>query len=337
MLKVGEEMKSIKVGAVFRENRGVTVSVSARTKNLVDIFNLNNIQSIVVLKEERAVGLVMQDKLFYRLGSRFGYNLYMQKNVEVVMDSEPLIIDFEESILKVSKIAMKRPQEKIYDSIIITKNNKYYGILSIKDLLIEVSELKIKTARNANPLTGLPGNLTIESEIKERIKIEEKFSVLYLDLDNFKAYNDSYGYQKGDQVINYTAKVLNNCAQKMVTDTFVGHIGGDDFVIITAAADDEYLAELIIEEFDRGIRNFFKNKDLLRGYIVCFDRQHQIVNTPLTSISIAIVSNCDGKLKNHLEISDRAAELKKKVKEIPGSNFIKDRRMEKTNGEFELC
>jgi len=94
---------------------------------------------------------------------------------------------------------------------------------------------------------------------------------------------------------------------------------------------------VIIEEFDRGIRNFFKNKDLLRGYIVCLDRQHQIVNTPLTSISIAIVSNSDRKLKNHLEISDRAAELKKKVKEMPGSNFIKDRRMEKSNGKFELC
>ncbi|PTV93067.1 hypothetical protein C8C76_1547 [Halanaerobium saccharolyticum] len=120
-------------------------------------------------------------------------------------------------------------------------------------------------------------------------------------------------------------------------ETFLGYIGGDDFVIITAAEDDEYLAELIIEKFDLGICRFFKSKDLLRGYLVCPDRQHKIVNTPLTSISIAIVSNSDRKLKNHLEISDRAAELKKRVKEMPGSNFIKDRRMEKTNGEFELC
>ncbi|WP_108142749.1 MULTISPECIES: diguanylate cyclase domain-containing protein [Halanaerobium] len=158
-----------------------------------------------------------------------------------------------------------------------------------------------------------------------------------MDLDNFKAYNDSYGYRKGDEVINYTAEVLNNCARKIMGETFLGYIGGDDFVIITAAEDDEYLAELIIEKFDLGICRFFKSKDLLRGYLVCPDRQHKIVNTPLTSISIAIVSNSDRKLKNHLEISDRAAELKKRVKEMPGSNFIKDRRMEKTNGEFELC
>jgi len=161
--------------------------------------------------------------------------------------------------------------------------------------------------------------------------------VLYLDLDNFKAYNDSYGYHKGDQVINYTAQILKNCAKEIITETFVGHIGGDDFVIITGAKADEYLAEIIIEEFDRGILRFFKNEDLLKGYMVCLDRQHQIVNTPLTSISIAVVSNQNQELKNHLEISDRAAEIKKKVKELSGSNFIKDRRKEKINGELKLC
>ncbi|MFN2340517.1 MAG: GGDEF domain-containing protein [Halanaerobium sp.] len=330
-------MKSIKIGDICQENQGFTVQSSVKTKNLVDLFNINNLQSIVVLNAEEVVGLVMRDKLFYRLGSRFGYNLYMQKEVKEVMDSKPLIIDSEESILKVSKIAMKRPQEKIYDSIIVTKDDQYYGLLSIKDLLIEVSELKIETAKNANPLTGLPGNLTIESEIKTRIKKGKKFSVLYLDLDNFKAYNDSYGYGKGDQIINFTAEVLNNCAQKIISSTFFGHIGGDDFVIITAAEYDEYLAELIIEEFDRGIRKFFKNEDLLKGYIVCLDRQRKIVNTPLTSISIAIVTNQNRELKNHLEISDRAAELKKKAKELSGSNFLKDRRLKKNNAEFELC
>jgi diguanylate cyclase (GGDEF)-like protein len=290
-----------------------------------------------VLKDEQTVGLVMRDKLFYRLGSRFGYNLYMHKNVDAVMDPKPLILDFEESIIKASKLAMKRSQDKIYDSIIITKNDKYYGILSIKDLLIEVSEIKVETARNANPLTGLPGNLTIESEIKARIKTGDKFSVLYLDLDNFKAYNDSYGYRKGDQVINYTAKTLNNCAQKIMDSTFVGHIGGDDFVIITDAKYDEYLAKLVIKEFDRGISKFFKSEDLLRGYMICLDRQHRVVNSPLTSISIALISNQNRNLKNHLEISDRAAELKKRAKKMSGSNFIKDRRKETNNGEFELC
>jgi diguanylate cyclase (GGDEF)-like protein len=330
-------MKPVKIGEICRENRGVTVPVSAKTNNLVDIFNNNNSQSIVVLKEEQTVGLVMRDKLFYRLGSRFGYNLYMHKNVDAVMDPKPLILDFEESIIKASKLAMKRSQDKIYDSIIITKNDKYYGILSIKDLLIEVSEIKVETARNANPLTGLPGNLTIESKIKARIKTGDKFSVLYLDLDNFKAYNDSYGYRKGDQVINYTAKVLNNCAQKIMDSTFVGHIGGDDFVIITDAKYDEYLAKLVIKEFDRGISKFFKSEDLLRGYMICLDRQHRVVNSPLTSISIAVISNQNRNLKNHLEISDRAAELKKRVKKMSGSNFIKDRRKETNNGEFELC
>lgn len=330
-------MQIAKIGDICNENRGVTISFSAKTRNLVEIFNKYNFQSLVVLESEKVKGLVMRDKLFYRLGSRFGYNLYMQKNVSSVMDSEPLIIDYNESIFKAAELAMARVQENIYDSIIVTDNKKYYGILSIKDLLIEVSNLKVKAARNANPLTGLPGNLAIESEIKDRIKKNEKFSVLYLDLDNFKAYNDSYGYHKGDQLINYTAQILKNCAKEIITETFVGHIGGDDFVMITDFKYDEYLAEEVINKFDSGIRKFFNDQDLLRGYIVCLDRQHKVVNTPLTSISIAVISNKNGKLENHLEISDRAAEVKKKAKEISGSNYIKDRRKEKLNGELKLC
>lgn len=330
-------MQTAKIGDICNENREVTISYSAKTRNLVDIFNKYNFQSLVVLEGEKVKGLVMRDKLFYRLGSRFGYNLYMQKNVSSVMDSDPLIIDYNESLFKAAELAMSRVQENIYDSIIVTNKEKYYGILSIKDLLIEVSNLKVKAARNANPLTGLPGNLAIESEINDRIKKNKKFSVLYLDLDNFKAYNDSYGYHKGDQLINYTAQILKNCAKEIITETFVGHIGGDDFVMITDSKYDGYLAEEVINKFNSGIRKFFNNQDLLRGYMVCFDRQHRIVNTPLTSISIAVISNKDGELENHLEISDRAAELKKKAKEISGSNYIKDRRKEKLNGELKLC
>jgi len=156
-----KQMKTAKIGDICNENRGVTISFSAKTKNLVEIFNKYNFQSLVVLESEKVKGLVMRDKLFYRLGSRFGYNLYMQKNVSPVMHSEPLIIDYNESIFKAAELAMAREQENIYDSIIVTDNKKYYGVLSIKDLLIEVSNLKVKAARNANPLTGLPGNLAI--------------------------------------------------------------------------------------------------------------------------------------------------------------------------------
>lgn len=314
------------IGDIARENNGVTVYSSSQTKEVVNIFNERNIQSIVVLDNKTVVGLVMRDHLFYRLGSQFGYNLYMKKSITKVMDTSPLIVDYNDSVFRVSNLAMNRPQEKIYDSIIVSKNNCFYSIISIKDLLLEVSKLKIKEARNANPLTGLPGNYMIELELKEKIKEKETFSLLYIDLDNFKAYNDNYGYQKGDQILKFTASILRKAAKEVAPDSFVGHIGGDDFVVITGVESDRKFAESIIKKFDKKVKSFFNKSDIKKGYMTCLDRQKKIVNAPLTSISIAIISNEFRKIENYLEVSDRAAEIKKLVKEKIGSNYLKDRR-----------
>lgn len=330
-------MKINKIGEFVSANNGYTISAEAKTKDLVNIFNENNIQSIVVLDGSKTAGLVMRDKLFYRLGSRFGYNLYMQKNIKEIMDAKPLLVDYEQSIFEVSKLAMIRPQADVYDSIIINKNGNYYSTLSIKDLLIEVAEIKVEQARNANPLTGLPGNHSIEIELKELIKEEKIFSVLYIDLDNFKAYNDSYGYQKGDEVIQFTAEVLCNTVTELNVDSFIGHVGGDDFVLITETCFDTIIAEIIIENFDRGIKRYLKKSDLKNGFFLCCNRSHKLSKIPLTSISIAIISNEFLQINSHLEVSDRAAELKKKVKEKAGSNYFKNRRKDSANVKDELC
>lgn len=326
-----------KVGFVSAANNGYTTSVKAKTKDLVNIFNEKNIQSIVVLNKYKPVGLVMRDKLFYRLGSRFGYNLYMEKSIEDVMDSSPLVVDYNQSVFDVSRRVTARLQEDIYDSVIVTKNNNYYSTISIRDLLVEVSELNVKEARDANPLTGLPGNNAIKIEIEEVIKEQKQFSVLYIDLDNFKAYNDNYGYQKGDEVLKFTAEVLKKAAESISENIFIGHIGGDDFVLITESKNDEKLAEKVIDYFDLGVQQHFNQEDLLNGYFICIDRRHNIINTPLTSISIAIVTNEDNQIKSHLEVSDQAAELKKIVKEKSGSNYFKNRRKKKDNDKHKLC
>lgn len=325
------------MGLLSEKNNGFTTSKNAKTKVLVNIFNENNIQSIVVLDKSKPIGLVMRDKLFYRLGSRFGYNLYMQKSIIEVMDSNPLIIDYNQSIFEVSKLVTERSQENIYDSVIVTQNNDYYSTISIKDLLVEVSELKVKEARDANPLTGLPGNNSIKMEIEEAIDEEKKFSLLYIDLDNFKAYNDNYGYQKGDEVLQFTAEVLKRSALKVSENAFVGHVGGDDFVVIIETKNDEKVADKIIDSFDKGIKKYFKPEDLEKGHFICYNRQHEIVNCPLTSVSIAIVTNEFKKIESHVEVSDRAAELKKIVKEKPGSNYFKNRRQKKNNAKHKLC
>ncbi len=194
----------------------------------------------------------------------------------------------------------------------------YYTVKNLNRLLT--------TNRRVSPLTGLPGNVQIHSELKKRLTKEEEFSILYLDLDNFKAYNDMYGFLKGDKIIQYTA---NTILEEIHTDErsgFVGHVGGDDFIAIVPYTDVENLCQRIILRFDRQIKNFFTEEDAEKGYIEIANRRGIIEKFPLTSISIAVVVADKNRFKNILEIGDVAAQVKHAVKSVMGSSYTIDRR-----------
>ena len=126
--------------------------------------------------------------------------------------------------------------------------------------------------RRMSPLTGLPGNVQINSELKKHLMKNEEFSILYLDLDNFKAYNDVYGFLKGDQIIEYTANIIVNAVHNY-GNGFVGHIGGDDFIAIVPSKDVEKLCQAIIYNFDNGVQKFYNDKDREDGYIEVANRK----------------------------------------------------------------
>lgn len=317
------------IGEVPHDQSTLTVNKDYKTRTVVDFFyEKKELQSIVVLDAKKAIGLVMRDKIFFQLGTRFGFNLYMDRCITKVMDCNPLIVDYYTPITEVSQLTMQRSQEKIYDEVIITKDNEYFSTVSIKDLLLQVSEQRILEAKNANPLTGLPGNLSINKEIIKRIETKTLFSVLYIDLDNFKAYNDTYGYQKGDDLINYTAQVLREAGNAVDHDVFIGHVGGDDFIVITKPTYDDLISKNIIHTFEKNLSQFFKEKDYKRGYIYTTNRNKELTKIPITSLSIAIISNDHLNISNYLEIGDRASEIKKTVKKLQGSNYLKDRRVQ---------
>jgi diguanylate cyclase (GGDEF)-like protein len=317
------------IGEVPHDQSTLTVTKDYKTRTVVDFFyEKKELQSIVVLDGKKAIGLVMRDKIFFQLGTRFGFNLYMDRCITKVMDRHPLIVDYYTPMTEVSQLTMQRSQEKIYDEVIITKDNAYFSTVSIKDLLLQVSEQRILEAKNANPLTGLPGNLSINKEIIKRIETKVLFSVLYIDLDNFKAYNDTYGYQKGDDLINYTAQVLRKTGNVVDQDVFIGHVGGDDFIVITKPKCDDLMSKNIIKAFEKNLSQFFKEKDYKRGYIYTTNRSKEFTKIPITSLSIAIISNEHLNITNYLEIGDRASEIKKTVKKMKGSNYLKDRRVE---------
>ncbi len=186
---------------------------------------------------------------------------------------------------------------------------------------------RIDRNRNANPLTGLNGNLEIERDVTSRITRGVAFAVIYVDLDNFKAYNDVYGFSNGDRIIVLTADILKDQVSLWGnTDDFVGHIGGDDYIMVSTPDKAGKICQEVIAEFDEKVLNFYNEEDRERGCITTKNRKGEIDTFPLMSISLAIVTNEKREINNYVEVGDIASDIKKKLKTMPGSNYFADRR-----------
>ncbi|MBN2831445.1 MAG: diguanylate cyclase [Candidatus Omnitrophica bacterium] len=182
-------------------------------------------------------------------------------------------------------------------------------------------------AENANPLTKLPGNIVIHEEITKRINDKKKFTVIYCDLDNFKAFNDKYGIGKGDEAIKMTAEIFKESVKKTGgADDFLGHEGGDDFILITTPDKADALAGYITSEFDKRIRNLYSQEDISKGYITAHARDNSIKQFPIMTISLAGVTNEIRPVSSYGEVTNIAAEVKKRAKAEKGSVFILDKR-----------
>ncbi|MGH7723796.1 MAG: GGDEF domain-containing response regulator [Candidatus Eiseniibacteriota bacterium] len=192
-----------------------------------------------------------------------------------------------------------------------------------------------KTQRAVSPLTGLPGNLSILSERQRRVDAGEGFAFIFLDLDNFKAFNDRYGFPVGDKAITAVAEVLVNVVEsKGHEGDFLGHIGGDDFQVLTTPEDGEALAEAIKEGLDRRLPSLYEDEDRRQGFVRVLNRRHEYENFPLMCVTIA-VAIYDPKSGTHLaQVDDALRELKEYGKSLPGSVVVTERRRSHPEGEL---
>ncbi|TVR01393.1 MAG: GGDEF domain-containing protein [Desulfovibrionales bacterium] len=182
---------------------------------------------------------------------------------------------------------------------------------------------------DANPLTKLPGNTSIIQRIQDLIDRRDPFALAYVDLDHFKSFNDKYGFSRGDEVLMMTARVIVNTIRSFAGKlSFVGHVGGDDFVFILTPDVVEFACQRIVESFDSIVPHFYDQDDQECGYILSTDRKGALQRFAMMSVSIAVVFNVDGRLKHFGEASQIAMNLKKKAKSIPGSSYVLDRRQE---------
>ena len=195
----------------------------------------------------------------------------------------------------------------------------YYTIINLINLL-EIN-------RRVSPLTGLPGNVQIQAEMKKRLLTKENFAMLYFDLDNFKAYNDVYGFSNGDEIIKFTANIITKHVHSLIEcENFVGHVGGDDFVAVISKTDYEKLCKEIIEDFDSNISNYYSEEDIEHGFVEVANRRGIIEQFPLVSISIGVVEVSSKIYKNTLEIGEVGAQVKHQAKTKMGSSYIINKR-----------
>ncbi|MFS0871383.1 GGDEF domain-containing protein [Paenibacillus xylanilyticus] len=259
---------------------------------------------------------MMRARFFQQIGTQYGYNLYMGRPVELVMNVRALVVDYSELITDVSVQAMNRAEEELYDLVLITSENHLVGAVSIRRLLLAVADVRAEMAIFMNPLTGLPGNRIIDDRLHQSLQLDQ-FSVLYIDLDYFKSYNDSCGFKMGDQLIQATANLLRQYF--VFPEGFLGHIGGDDYIAILNHHNFRQISEEVIAGFEKIKRTFYDQKDLDNQYVLGEGRSGLNRPIPLVSVSIAVVTNVRQKYESIDQIVSEATRIKKVCKSIAGS------------------
>ena len=295
--------------------------------------------SIPIFKE-----LFKNDKEFKFIGVK-------TEQIDITLKNIPFLIIINEDsidrdIVDLCKQIRTDKDNQITPIIVVSSNTDRYNKLSVLEESVEYYIKKpvdteylyytiknldrlLNMNRRVSPLTGLPGNVPIHAELKKRISNKEAFSVLYLDLDNFKAYNDVYGFLKGDQIIEYTANVILKCIHEQFNENyFIGHIGGDDFIALVPTLEVDNICQSIIANFDSGVNRFFTEEDIEKGYIEVANRKGIMEQFALTSISIGAVIADKDRFANILEIGEVGAQVKHVAKSIIGSSYAIDRRHE---------
>ena len=266
----------------------IFVTSDTRIENVGELFQTHlEIRSIPVVDKGEPLGLVLRTELMNLLASRFGRDLYGRKPVKTFINSRPVKLEIDMFLEDASK-HITNTMNEYTEEFIITDNGVFVGMGSLLDLLRQITEVQINNARYANPLTLLPGNVLIQQTLTELLNTKEAFAIAYYDLDNFKAFNDVYGYGHGDEVIRLVGRLLQEFTNPDAD--FVGHIGGDDFIVLFQSQDWLQRCQNLLTSFNTIIQDHYSIKDSLQGFIESTDRFGMSRCFPIMTLSIGVVS-----------------------------------------------
>ncbi len=310
--------------------RGHTASAKISCLGAVDMFKFDEqLHAIPVLDEaQRPIGLLRSMHVLKRSSERFFMDIHAHHSCLKLMDSQPLIFDVSTSLRTMSEAIANLDDSLMVDGFVVTQDGAYFGSGRTSDLLKAVSDLQVNSARYANPLTLLPGNVPIDSHIDALIKDGQAFVVAVWDIDNFKPFNDVYGYRCGDDIIKFTAQTLLQVMDPTID--FVGHIGGDDFLMVLCSADWQARLQRVCTDFDAGVRGHFSTEHLQSGGYTTANRQNQPTFHPLPTLSAGVICVECCAFENSRALATALIEPKKVVKgRAGGSRFFVDRRLGK--------
>jgi EAL domain-containing protein (putative c-di-GMP-specific phosphodiesterase class I)/GGDEF domain-containing protein len=284
------------------------------------------LHAVAVVDQDIPVGIIHRPALLDRFITLYGRELHGRKPCRELMDTDPLIVDKATRMAELSELVVKKGKTAFTQGFVITTEGRYLGLGSGFDLMREVTEMQIVSARYANPLSGLPGNVPIQEHMERLLANEQTFVTAYFDLDQFKPYNDVYGFRRGDNIIQLLARILReSCIPEL---DFIGHIGGDDFVVLFQSLDWEVRCHGMLARFDRECLALFNPEHVEAGGYYSEDRRGAMAFHTLVTLSIGAVLVDPTNFHQYQEVARAASEAKRMAKRIDGSSlFVDQRRM----------
>ena len=279
--------------------------------------------AVPVVDQGRVVGVLTRDEMLHIFSRSYAHSLYHRSAVSKLMSRDALVVQLGDSTSRASQLATRRSSKHAYIPLIVCDGNSYVGMLSIRALLENITSSQVEYALQCNPLSGLPGNLRITAEVQSRMDAGRHFVLAHFDLDNFKAFNDFYGFERGDRMISLMASVLDGANGK---DDFVGHIGGDDFVMLLADEEWEARIHAVLDTFKLQSALLYDEAQRQCGYIETSDRSGHPRRFALASLSVSAVICHPGRFTFHLQATEVVAEVKRRSKKIEGNSLVVDRR-----------
>ncbi|WP_410499259.1 phosphodiesterase [Chitinibacter sp. S2-10] len=290
-----------------------------------------DLRAIAVIDNDLPIGLVKRNAILELLARPYGRELFGERSCVLHMDTQPLIIESNTSLTELARLMTSCEHHQLDDGFIITEQGRYLGMGTGRELIRAMTELQLAAARHANPLTGLPGNVPIQQTMSRLLAEQLDFVVVYADLDHFKPYNDVYGYARGDELLQLLGQLLQEYCDPKVD--FIGHIGGDDFILLLRSNDWQSRCEQLLETFRLRIRDFFTPEAIQNTGYEAPNRQGKLQSHPLVSLSLGAARVVAREHASHHEVASLASHAKSMAKRQPGNALFIERR-QKNDGVY---